>query len=320
MKKVKQTRDQGDRVFVEETISDGSVVHSFVRRISTNPVTGNTAVAIAVLSITEPNDDATYASIARALAADYYNLFYVDMETEEYIEYSSPAGGEEIAVERRGKDFFSDAGINTMSRIYEKDRKAFLRRFSKENIIRELKEQGVFMITYRLVDSGMPVYARMKIMPMEKDIKHIILGISIIDMQMKKQEEERRQKQERVALGRIAALSANYIVLYTVDPDTGHYIQYNPSSDYESFGLAKQGEDFFADVINDAPKAIDPKDIEKHLSNFTKETVLKEIEEKGMFVHNYRLLINGQSVPVNLRATMLEEEDGKKLLLGVSIV
>ena len=320
MEKVKQTREQASRIFVEEKVADGSIVHSFIRRIGVNPVTGETSVAIAVLSIAEPNDGTTYASIARALAADYYNLFYVDMNTEEYIEYSSSTGKEEIAVERRGKEFFNDARTNTMSRIYKKDRKAFLSSFSKENIIRELKEQGVFIITYRLIENGSPIYVRMKIMPMEKEINHIIIGISIIDTQMKKQEEERRNQQERITLGRIAALSANYIVLYTVNLETGSYIQYNPSSVYESFGLAKQGEDFFADVIKDAPKAIDPKDIERHLGVLTKENVLKEIEEKGIFVHNYGLLIDGESVPVSLRANMVEEDDEKKLLLGVSIV
>ena len=33
---------------------DGSIVHSFSRMIGTNPVSGETAIAVAVLSITDP--------------------------------------------------------------------------------------------------------------------------------------------------------------------------------------------------------------------------------------------------------------------------
>ena len=40
-----------DRVFVDDRLSDGLALHTFVRRIAQNPVTGRTAVAIAVLSV-----------------------------------------------------------------------------------------------------------------------------------------------------------------------------------------------------------------------------------------------------------------------------
>ena len=52
MKAVEQCRNNGNRAFVDEEMDDGSTVHSFVRRVSVNPVTGTESVAIAVLSIT----------------------------------------------------------------------------------------------------------------------------------------------------------------------------------------------------------------------------------------------------------------------------
>ncbi len=48
--------DRGLRAFYDERMPDGSVVHSFARRIGINPVTGVTAIAVAVLSIREPNE------------------------------------------------------------------------------------------------------------------------------------------------------------------------------------------------------------------------------------------------------------------------
>ncbi|MBQ6150761.1 MAG: EAL domain-containing protein [Mogibacterium sp.] len=314
---IKQCCDTGARSFYEDKMPDGSVAHSFAYRVSINSVTGYTAVAVAVLSVTEPDESTTFADIARALAADYYNIYVIDLDTNDYIEYSSRVGGEELSIERHGKDFFESAKRDTMTRIYKDDREDFLKLFTKENVLRELDAQGVFTTAYRLVDTGEPMYVSMKITRMQGG-NRIIMGISIVDAQMKQLEEEKRLRKEKASLGRIASLAPDYIVLYTVDPETGRYIQYNPSSEYESFGLAVRGEDFFGDVVRDAPKAIDPKDIERHLRVFTKENVMDEIEKNGVFIHNYGLMMDGRSVPATLRATLAHEEDGEKIILGVT--
>ena len=226
-------------------------------------------------------------------------------------------GKEELALERHGEDFFNMARKDTMTRIYEEDRETFLAGFSKQKIIEELDRQGVYTATYRVVDKGFPMYVNMKITRMQGG-NRIILGVSIIDSQMKQQEEAKKLRLEKLSLGRIAALSPNYIVLYTVDPVTGHYTQYNPSDEFESLGLARQGEDFFADVVLDAPKAIAPEDMERHLRVLTKENMLREIEKNGIFTHHYHIIMNGKTVPASLKAAMIEENDGKKIILGVT--
>ncbi|MGX8699684.1 MAG: hypothetical protein ACSW8F_07100, partial [bacterium] len=309
-------RSGANRTFIDETMADGSRVHSFVRRIGVNPVTGSIAVAIAVLSIAAPNESASYADIARSLAADYYNIFVINLDTDSYVEYTSEVGKEELSTQRYGGDFFVSAQRDAMTRIYEEDRESFLKWFTRENVLHELDTRGVFTLTYRLMDTGEPIYVNMKVTRMYSG-NRLILGISVVDAQMKQQEEEKKLRQEKIALGRIAALSPDYIVLYTVDPATGHYTQYNPSTDFATFGLATQGEDFFRDVRLDAPRAIDPADLERHLRMLTKENMLYEIEKNGFFIHNYRLLINDVSVPVSLRATMVEEGGEKRILLGV---
>ncbi|MBQ9632465.1 MAG: hypothetical protein IJV04_06085, partial [Lachnospiraceae bacterium] len=241
----------------------------------------------------------------------------MDLDTEKFIEYTSPVGGEELAMERHGEHFFEAVQRDTMTRIYEEDRETFLAGFSKQKIIEELDRQGVYNATYRLIDNGAPMYVNMKITRMRGGNK-IILGVSIIDSQMRQQEEAKRLLQEKTALGRIAALSPNYIVLYTADPVTGHYTQYNASKEYANFGLATQGEDFFADIRLNAPKTFAPEDMERNLRALTKENMLRTIEENGSFIHNYRLLLNGKAVPVSLRATLVDESDGRKLILGVT--
>ena len=314
---LKQCGENGNRVFFDHTTPDGSVIHWFARRIAVNPVTGSAALAVAVLSITEPDEKTTYADIARSLAADYYNIYVIDLETDDYIEYSSDVGGEELSVKRHGKDFFESAKQDTQTRIYEEDRESFLKWFTKENVLREIDAQGVFTATYRLIDTGTPTYVNMKINRMQGRSR-LILGISIIDAQMKQQEEEKKLRQERVLLERIAALAGNYIALYIVDPVTERFFKYSSSTEYAQLGLTEHGEAFFDQVITDGEKVLYPEDRERLLHVLTKDNVLHTIRHSGLFVYNYRLLIEGRYVPVSLRATLLREDEGVKILFGVN--
>ena len=317
MKALEQSRKNGGRAFVDEKLADGSIARSFVRAIGKNPVNGWESYAVAVLSITEPTEHTTYAEIARALAADYYSIYVIDLNTNDYIEYSSKIGDEKVSLKEHGEDFFVTARRNAMTRVYEPDRAQFLALFTKENVLRKLDIQGMFTMTYRLADANTPFYVSMKIIQM-RGSSRLILGINNIDAYMKQQEEQKRLRQEKISLGRIAALSPDYIVLYTVDPSTGHYTQYNPSNGFEDFDLATQGEDFFEDVRLDAPKAIYPEDMERHLRVLTKENMIRQIRENGVFIHNYRLLLGDKVVPVSLKATMVHEDEGEFIILGVT--
>ena len=152
MRAVAQCRKNKNRTFVDEKLPDGTTVRSFLRWIDRNPVNGRDAFAIAVLSITPPDENLTYANIARALAADYYNIFVINPDTNDYIEYTSQVGDEEMSLEKHAGDFFASARRDALTRIYEEDREQFITLFTQENVLRDLDTQGVFTTTYRLID------------------------------------------------------------------------------------------------------------------------------------------------------------------------
>ncbi len=308
--------ERGNRALLDENMPDGTVVHSFARRIGTNPLTGTTAVAVAVLSISKPDGDASYAQIARALASDYYNIYAVELDSENYIEYTSPMGRDELAMERHGTDFFESARRDTMTRIYDEDREMFLAWFTKENIVRELDEHGVFTATYRLVDTGKPIYVSMKITRMQ-NMNRIILGVSVIDAQMKQRLQAEKARQERDALARAMAIAEDYMVLYSVNPDTGQYVEYTSTEEYAALGLVKEGDDFFARVIEDGNLVVHPEDLEKFRDGVTKENILQEIREKGEFRLHYRLVLQGEPRYATLKIVPFSEGNEVRLLAGV---
>ncbi|MBR2699519.1 MAG: hypothetical protein IKE76_13110, partial [Clostridia bacterium] len=205
---------------------------------------------------------------------------------------------------------------DTMTRIYEEDRASFLAWFSRENILRELQEQGVFTTTYRLIDTGTPLYANMKITRMPGG-NRIIVGISIIDSQMKQKKHQEDLQKERDMMIRVMALSDDYLSLYTVDPDTGDFIEYSSSDDYDTLGLAKEGSDFFGQSVRNAETYFYPEDIPAFRRQFTLANVMREIRAHGSFKTQYRLLINGAPRPVTLKAALFKEGEEEKLVVGI---
>jgi len=288
-----------------------------VRKISYNPVTETVAAAIAVLSIRDPNEGTTYADIARTLAADYYNIYYVDLKTDRFIEYSSPVGGEELAVERHGDRFFDMMRQDALTRVYEPDRESFLADFSKEKILNELDRQSVYTATYRLIDTGRPMYVSMKITRMQMDRDKIILGINIIDSQMKQKEYTDNIQREQNALARVMAINEDYLSLYTVDPVSGKYVEYSSSKDYEDLGFGKSGEDFFRQGVIDGKRTVPPEDLPYYLENFTKEKIMDAIRQEGAYRLVYHLLIQGKPQKVILKIAPFTENGENKLFAGV---
>ncbi|MDO4989806.1 MAG: hypothetical protein Q4E45_04805, partial [Eubacteriales bacterium] len=117
---------------------------------------------------------------------------------------------------------------------------------------------------------------------------------------------------------RLVALSCNFIVIYSIDPETGHFTEFSAAKEYADYGIAKEGEDFFGQLERNSPAVVEPEDLENYMQAATKENMLREIRLHGLFVIHYRLLFNGRYRPVSLRATLVKEPGGEKLIVGIN--
>ena len=312
----------GNRALIDEPVDENTTVHTFIRRVAVNPVTGTAAVAMAVLSIMEEKGDsgASFADITRALSSDYINLYYIDLETEEFIEYTPDEGKENLTVERRGADFFSASAKDARLFIYKEDQDYFINSFTRENIIRILDEHGTFTLTYRLLIDDKPTYVSMKAVRMRTDRKHIIVGVSNVDAQMRQKEAMARLQAEQTTYSRIKALTRGFICIYTIDPVTGCFSEYSVTGDYAGLGLEKEGDDFWASSQRESTRHIYPEDVEKFQTMLTRKKVFEEIEKQGIFTMQYRMYLGGEPKYVTLQGALVEEKDGPQLIIGVNNV
>ena len=306
----------GSLAVFDHKLPDGAEIHSFARMIGSNPVSGTKAVCLAVLSVTDPEEDATYADIARALSSNYYLIYVADLSTDNYVEYTYGVGCEEVNMKRSGSNFFESLRHDLEPRVYLDDLESFRKTFTRENVIRDLDCYGTFTATCRLVDTGSPVYVCMKITRMYGSSR-IIAGISNIDAFMKQRQMENRLRVERKGLSRIASLSPDFLALYTINPETDHYVQFEPSGGYEQIDQSSDGDNFFTDGVLYASDSIIPEDLEILRQNLTKENILRIIKQSGFFSCRYRILQNSGTVTLNIRASLVEENDGSKIILGV---
>ncbi len=218
---------------------------------------------------------------------------------------------------RHGSDFFNSARRDTMTRVYAEDRAFFLNEFTKDNILGKLDEQHAFMVTCRLMDTGEPFYASIKIMRMDPDRKHLIIGVSNVDTQMRQKAKIDRISRERDTLARVMALSEDYLTLYMVNPETDSYVEFSATSEYRSLGLAQEGKDFFRVAAENVRLVLHPDDLPGFLQSFSREKVLQAVHETGSFRINYRLMLGGESRPVTMKITPFREGDGERLLVGI---
>jgi len=316
---LRQCRRGEGCTLLEERLSDGSTLHSFARYIAANPVTGAVSIAMGVLSVSE-RKGTTYADIARALAADYFDLFYVDLDTEKFIAYSSDVGGEELAVERHGENFFAAARQDAYRLLHPDDVEGFVAQFTKENLVRALETKGAFTVTYRLMRETGSEYVHLKATRMHAGDSHIIIGVNSIDGQMRQKQMMDRLLKDQLTFGRVSALVGEFLCIYTVDPQTERYSEYSASAGYREFGVAREGEAFFDSARENGRSIVCKDDLPMYLERFTRENVMREIAERGRFTMFYRLLLDGVPQHVILRAAMCAESDGEKLLVGLNLL
>ena len=322
---VKKCLKEPVRQIAGERIGDSLIIDYLVEHVAVNPVTGMSALIVVVLDFTDlsevsfDNEEMIPAdSFVYALAADYTFLYYVDLDTEHFVEYRPDEKSGELKIIRHDTDFFAKCHHDILQQIHRDDRDKLLSEFTKEIVSETIDRKKSFTITYRLLTKNGPMYVGLKATRLGTSGNRIIIGVNNIDPQMKAQEAFERVKEERTTYARITALAGNYISIYTVDPETDEYMEYSVTETYEALNLPKNGSSFFKESLRNIRDVVHPDDLERVSSMLRKDKVMAAIEQSGVFVINYRLMLGEESKYVALKAAMVNESDGPRLIVGVS--
>lgn len=260
-----------------------------------------------------------YTHIAQALARGYEDLYYVDLNTEQFIEYHPDAEAGSLTEVRRGWHFFEQCREEAEEAVYPEDRETVLKALDRRTLVAELEKNDSFRISYRLNGENGPRYVSMKVTRIGDDDRYIVMGVTDIDEQVRQNRAAVKTAEEQTAYNRLSALEGDYLCVYIADPETGHYREFSAMSSYEAaFAQAKEGSDFFTALREAARIFTHPDDVNRVLAAFTKENVEAEIERHGIFTLSYRLMMEGKARYVRLKAVMVEEKEGRRMIVGLN--
>ena len=260
------------------------------------------------------------ARVAQALAADYFCIYYVNTKNNKFIEYSASEEYRALGLPRSGEDFISFSRERFESIIYPEDQERFLDGFVKEKIISELDAHGIYKLAFRLMFNGVPTYVQLKVTRMiEKEGTHIVIGISSVDEQMKAMEAFEMAHHASITFGRVAtALAGDYFSIYVVDLDTDHFVEYSATKEFDTLGVEKNGEDFFNLSRRNMLRLIYEDDRERFMGTFYREKIMSILERDRIFTMKYRLVFGDTPIWVSMKATLLEDNDGRHLIIGTN--
>ncbi|MCR5348342.1 MAG: EAL domain-containing protein [Bacilli bacterium] len=263
--------------------------------------------------------DRRFVHIAQALAWGYTDLYYVNIATDEFIEYRTDESQGLLVEVRRGNDFFPGCARDAKKYIHKEDQKLFVGTMKRAFLEEALKEKRTYEFHYRRLLDKKPIYVRMHITRTSDDPNYIVIAVSDIDELTKQRQMDARIREERSVYAHLQALVGNFICVYVIDPETDAYREFSASNDYtENFSQAKSGERFF-DVVRKVAKEFNhPEDLDRFLDAFTKEKIIAEIESSGLFVLVYRLMMEGKPRYVQMSAAMVVDKEGKRLVVGLN--
>ncbi|MBR5420518.1 MAG: diguanylate cyclase [Lachnospiraceae bacterium] len=259
-----------------------------------------------------------YTHIAQALANGYEDLYYVNLESGEFIEYRTDAETGSLKELRRGEDFFETCLLESKKTIHPEDRDGLLKALEKKTLVENLDRNGSFVMSYRMLSEGEYMYVRIKASRMKDDERYIILGITDVDEEIRQQRATERVREEHIAYSRLNALAGDFVCVYVVDPESGYFRELSTSDIFKFFGMPKEGDDFFGISRERGSEGIVPEDRERFLASYTRENVLSEAENGGIFALTFRLPMNGRSNYVQLKAALVDEKDGRRLVVGIN--
>lgn len=134
------------------------------------------------------NNNEAFSQIAITLAQHFESLYYVDIETGQYLEYVPLQMTGEDSIPKYGDDFFAEAMGNSGKYIHPDDMESVRGIFNKDAMIKRMKESSSYSLPFRFVLNGNIIHMRHIEVKCE-DGRHVLLCLENIEKEYRKRKE-----------------------------------------------------------------------------------------------------------------------------------
>lgn len=263
----------------------------------------------------ERKEKEIYDNIARSLAEDYEAMYYIDIETGEYSEFSTSIEYDSMNVPMAGRDFYSETRENAVRYAHPDDREFAESLYYKDTMLKNLKDRKSYSYKYRIMVGGEPRYFRFTVL-LSGDGQHFVLYEKDIDDEITAESMRLESQKKNITFSRIAeSLASNYDVIYYVDIMNSEYVGYGSNDIYGQLEVRQKGRDFYGEAIKDIQQIVHKGDREIVMEFLNPDHMISSLDNKKRLSLDYRLTVNGRTQYV--RMTVRKTSDGTHFIIGV---
>lgn len=266
----------------------------------------------------EKKEKMMHDHIALVMAEDYEAIFYIDIETSEYLSFSKSQKYRSMDAVETGKNFFKDALESIEKCVFPNDWEYAKSFYSKETILKNLEGRKSFSFKYRVLVNNEPRFFLFTMMR-ESNGQYLIFYEKDIEDELNAEKAQKEKQKQTITFGQIAeSLASNYDEIYYVDIEKNSFICYQVNNIYGQLEINKTGADFFGECIENIPHVIHEQDWEQVSAFVSKDNMIASIENRKDCSITYRVIASGQAQYT--RMTVRKSSDGTHFIIGVENV
>lgn len=263
----------------------------------------------------ERKEKEIYDNIATRLAENYEAIYYINIETGAFLEFSKSDEYASMQVPVGGQDFYEETRLNIDRFVHPDDREFAKNLHQKETMLKILEGKKSYSYKYRLMINGQQKHYTFTLM-LAPDGKHFIISEKNIDDEITAENLRSKNLNKQVTFTQIAEiLAVNYDVIYYVDVNDSSYISYECRNIYGEVEIQRAGDDFFEDSKTDITNIVHKNDLDTVLDFVNKEHLACTLMNQKSCHLDYRIVAFKKTHYV--RMTVQKTTDESHYIIGI---
>ncbi|MBO2517677.1 MAG: hypothetical protein CW338_10515, partial [Clostridiales bacterium] len=256
-----------------------------------------------------------------ALEDNFVSLYDLDLETGEYEMHVKSDAKDHGIIARvvKSSSFYEDTVKNGQTVIYPEDRDRMIEVLNAGYIREALEKDNHFDFYYRLLAGDSPVWAKLRIVYKDDEKRRVIIGAFNAEEEMAaKQKDEALRETLAENNARLFALEDDFMSLYDVDLESGHYVSYDRDDFYTrnvSDNVVSATE-FFDGLRTNVERVVFEDDREAVYSVQIRENIISALAEKDHIDHYYRIITEKGLMWLKMRIVYKNAEK-KNVIIGI---
>ena len=266
----------------------------------------------------EKKEKEIHDHIASAMAEDYEAIFYIDIESNEFLTFSRSQRYMTLDAVDSGKDFFKEAQASIEECIYPDDREYAKSFYNKETMLKNLEGRRSFSFKYRVLLENEPRFFLFTIMRESKG-QYLIFYAQDINDELQAEKKQKENQKQTITFSQIAeSLASIYDLIYYVNISDSAYVCYQTNNTYGNLEINSSGDDFYKESLSKIHQIIHEQDREKLSDFITKDNMISTMENRKDFNINYRMTVSGKTQYT--RMTVRKSSDKSHFIIGIENV